>query len=80
MKARIQKWGNSLAVRILKSYAIEVGLDNKTDVELSLADGKLVMTPYARPKFRLKQLMAQITDENLHNEVDTGSAVGHEIW
>jgi antitoxin MazE len=80
MRARVQKWGNSLAVRIPKSYAVEAGLDNETDVELSLDDGKLVMTPYARPKFTLKQLMAQITDENLHNEVDTGSAVGHEIW
>jgi antitoxin MazE len=79
MRARVQKWGNSLAVRIPKSYAVDAGLDSETEVELSLEDGKLVLTPYAA-KFTLRQLMAQITDENLHNEVDTGTAVGREIW
>jgi len=80
MKTRVQKWGNSLALRIPKSFADEVGLRKETSVELSLADGKLVITPVTRPELTLKQLLAKVTEENLHREVDTGSAVGNETW
>ena len=80
MKTRIQKWGNSLALRIPKSFADEVGLQRETTIEMSLADGKLVITPVAKPKPTLKQLLAKVTMDNLHNEVDTGSASGNEMW
>ena len=80
MRTRVQKWGNSLALRIPKSFAIEVGLERETSVEVSLADGKLVITPVAKPKLNLKQLLAKVTKENLHHEVDTGPARGNETW
>ena len=80
MKTRVQKWGNSLALRIPKYFATEVGLERETSVEISLADGKLVITPVAKPKLTLKQLLAKVTKENLHHEVDTGSAAGNETW
>jgi len=80
MKTRVQKWGNSLALRIPKSFAAEVGLDSNSSVEMSLKDGKLVVVPSEKPKFTLRQLLAQVTDENLHHEVDTGSPVGGEVW
>ena len=80
MKTRVQKWGNSLALRIPKSFATEVGLQKETAVEVSLTDGKLVITPVSQPKPTLKQLLAKITKDNLHSEVDTGPAVGNEIW
>jgi antitoxin MazE len=80
MKTRVQKWGNSLALRIPKSFADEVGLRRETSVEVSLSDGKLIVTPTTRPKPSLKQLLARITEENLHHEIDTGSPVGIETW
>ena len=80
MKTRVQKWGNSLALRIPKAFANEVGLQRETSVEVSLADGKLVITPVAKPKATLKQLLAKVTEENLHHEVDTGSIAGNETW
>ncbi len=80
MKTRVQKWGNSLALRIPKSFANEVGLQRETSVEVSLSDGSLVITPVTNPKPSLKQLLARVTKENLHHEVDTGSAVGNETW
>ena len=80
MKTRVQKWGNSLALRIPKSFAEEVGLQRETSVEVSLADGKLVITPVAKPKMTLKQLLAKVTKDNLHHEIDTGSAAGNETW
>lgn len=80
MKTRIQKWGNSLAVRIPKSFAAEVGFQKETVVEMSLADGKLVVVPIASPKPTLRQLLDKVTKENLHREVDTGPATGNETW
>ncbi len=80
MKTRVQKWGNSLALRIPKSLADEVGLQKETPVEISLADGKLIITPVTRPKPSLRQLLAKVTKENLHHEVDTGPAAGNETW
>ncbi len=80
MKTKIQKWGNSLALRIPKSFAEEVNLQKETAVEVSLADGKLIITPVFKPKLTLKQLLANVTEDNLHDEIDTGAAVGHEAW
>ena len=80
MRTRVQKWGNSLALRIPKSFAAEVGLQKETSVELSLADGKLVITPVAEPNLTLKQLLAKVTKDNLHHEIDTGPAIGNETW
>jgi antitoxin MazE len=80
MITRVQKWGNSLALRIPKSFAAEVGLQTDSSVEVSLADGKLVIAPIAKSKLTLKQLLAQVTDENLHHEVETGPAQGNEAW
>jgi antitoxin MazE len=80
MRSRIQKWGNSLALRIPKSFATEVGLQRETSVEVSLADGKLVITPVAKPQPTLKQLLAKVTKENLHHEMDTGPTMGNETW
>jgi antitoxin MazE len=80
MKTRVQKWGNSLALRIPKSFAAEVGLDPDSAVEMSLRDGKLIVAPADKPRFTLKQLLAKVTQENLHEEVDTGPAAGGEVW
>jgi antitoxin MazE len=80
MKTHVRKWGNSLALRIPKSFASEVGLENESPVEVSLADGKLVIAPVAKPEQTLKQLLAKITPENIHHEVETGPATGNEAW
>lgn len=80
METRVQKWGNSLALRIPKPLASELGLKNNSPVELSLVEGKLLISPSAQQGLTLKSLLAQVTEENLHREVDTGPAVGGETW
>jgi antitoxin MazE len=80
MKTRVQKWGNSLALRIPKSFAAELGLQNDSTVEISFSDGKLVVALVTPSKPTLKQLLARVTDENLHGEVNTGQPAGNEIW
>ncbi len=80
MKTRVQKWGNSLALRIPKSFASEVGLQSESPVEVTMADGKLVIAPVTKHELTLKQLLAKVTPENIHHEVETGPATGNEIW
>jgi antitoxin MazE len=80
MKTRVQKWGNSLALRIPKSFATEAGLRADAAVELSLIGGTLVVQPITPQPLTLEQLLRGITDENLPCEWDTGPAVGKEVW
>ncbi len=80
MRTRIQKWGNSLALRIPKSFAAEAGLAQDVSVELSLVEGKLVVTSVVKPAWTLEGLLAQVTKNNLHQEVDTGPRMGKEVW
>lgn len=80
MQTRVQKWGNSLAIRIPKSFAAEAGLHADAAVELSLVDGRLVVERTAPPSLTLEELLNGISDENLPGEWNTGPAVGKEVW
>ena len=80
MKVQIQKWGNSLALRIPKSFAIESKIEQGSTVEVSLESGKIIVLPITEPEFLLADLLAQVTAENLHNEIETGNSVGQETW
>jgi antitoxin MazE len=80
LKARIQRWGNSLAIRIPQSVAAELGLASDAPVELTLVEGKLVVAPTSVPEYSLDDLLAGITDENIHEEIGSGPPVGKEIW
>jgi antitoxin MazE len=78
MRAKVQKWGNSLAVRIPKAVAQEVGLHPDSDVEMSIQRGDLVLAP-TRREYTLEELVRRITPENRHEETDFGPPVGREI-
>ena len=79
MKTHVQRWGNSLALRIPKLLADEAGLTDNSAVELSLRDHVIVIAPLVAP-VNLDALLAQVTEDNLHREVDTGAAMGNEAW
>ena len=78
METRVQKWGNSLALRIPKPFASQIGLEPNSPVELSLRGTELIIAPVKTPNLKLDDLLAQVTEQNLHSEVDTGPAVGGE--
>lgn len=80
MKTRIQKWGNSLALRIPKSFAAEIPLEQGTLVEVSLHNGHLLITPVSQSAITLAELLKHVTPQNLHRAVDTGPAIGGEVW
>jgi len=80
MKSNIQKWGNSLAIRIPKSFAEEIHLVQGSRIDIALNKDKLQITPIKEKQYTLEQLLCEITEDNLHKEIDTGSPIGKEVW
>ena len=80
MRTKIQKWGNSLALRIPKAFADEISIEQNASVEISVIEGKIVIAPIEEEEFTLDELLAGVTPENMHGEIDTGEAVGNEVW
>ncbi|MEI6609365.1 MAG: AbrB/MazE/SpoVT family DNA-binding domain-containing protein [Deltaproteobacteria bacterium] len=79
MEVTIQKWGNSLAIRIPGSYAKDINLKQGTSVDLRKKTDKIEIVPM-KTKLNLRGLLSKITDENIHEEELTGGGVGKEIW
>lgn len=80
MQTKVQKWGNSLGLRIPKSFAQEAGVEAGSEVDLSVEDGDLIVRPRRGPRYRLKDLLRGVTAKNVHDEIETGSPVGKEVW
>jgi antitoxin MazE len=79
MKATIQKWGNSLAVRIPKSITKDSGVSEGSNIEISIENGNIILSPREK-EYSLKVLLNNITLENIHSEISTGDQTGGEIW
>lgn len=79
MQTKVQKWGNSLALRIPKSFALNMNIKQNELVDLSIGDGKLIITPITEKEYSLKELLAGVSEDNLHGEFDTGTPVGKEL-
>ncbi|MHB8708773.1 MAG: AbrB/MazE/SpoVT family DNA-binding domain-containing protein [Desulfuromonadales bacterium] len=79
MLAKVQKWGNSLAVRLPKALADEVAVQLDTPVEISVRDHEIIVRPIVG-KYRLDELLSQIKVDNLHGETLVEGPVGREIW
>jgi antitoxin MazE len=80
MNQHVKKWGNSLAVRIPASLSAALGLNEDDAVEMREEDGRLVIEKKTRSHPTLEELLAKVTPENIHPEMDWGPPVGREFW
>jgi antitoxin MazE len=80
MVTKLQKWGNSIAVRIPRGLARDLGVQEGTAVDLKVENGKLLVAPVARAAYSLDELLAGITAANRHGQWDTGDPLGAEAW
>ncbi len=80
MNATIRKWGNSLALRIPKSVARDTQLGSGSVVNLTVREGKVILEPVRKAKYTLDELLKGVSKKNIHPSVDTGPAVGREVW
>lgn len=80
MQTKIQKWGNSLGLRIPRTFAAEAQVGEGSSVELSVEGGSLLIRPHRARKYTLAQLLKKVTRQNLHAEMRSGAPVGRETW
>lgn len=79
MNATLQKWGNSLALRIPSALAKDIDLQQGSEVDISLVEGKLVVNPKSR-RLDLSQMLKEVSKKNIHAEYDWGKPMGQEAW
>ena len=80
MRTQIKKWGNSLALRIPKSFVLDANLKLNELVDLSIDNEKIIITPVVEKEYSLDKLLEGVSESNLHGEFNTGVPVGKEIW
>lgn len=80
MQTKVQKWGNSLALRIPKVLALDAHIKEGSLVDIAVSNGEIVAKATRKTTFDLKTLVARITPETIHGEVETGGPVGRESW
>ena len=77
MQTFVQKWGNSLGIRIPSSYVKEFKLKNGSSVDIVEEEGKIVIVP---KRITLDELLEGVTEDNRHDPIETGRSVGKEEW
>ena len=80
MNATVQKWGNSLALRIPKSLAKDADIHQGSVVELEVVEGEMVVKPQKARKLSLARMLRDVTKKNLHSEHEWGNVTGKETW
>jgi len=78
-RTQLVSWGNSQATRVPKAMLDELNVREGDEVEIMVENGRLTVQP-VNPKLTLESLVAAITPENLHKEIDWGKPVGKEVW
>ena len=80
METKIKKWGNSLGLRIPRSFAAEAQVEEGTAVDLSVENGRLLIRRLRHRRYSLNGLLRKVSRRNLHGEVRTHKPVGREVW
>jgi antitoxin MazE len=78
MEAVIKKWGNSLGVRIPNHLVRELALKDGSLVDICDKGKTIIIKPLQ--KNNLSAMLKNVTDQNIHKEIDFNSPVGKEIW
>jgi antitoxin MazE len=79
MQVIVKKWGNSAAIRIPSSVLAATGLKIDQPVDVREEAGCVIIEPVTTKEYDLAVLLAGITPENIHKEVDFGASVGQEL-
>ena len=79
MGTKVARWGNSLALRLPRDVAARANLAEGQEVDIEV-EGEVVTIRRRSPRYGLEELLAGVTDENLHDETDWGRPEGKEVW
>jgi antitoxin MazE len=79
MRSEVKKWGNSAVVRIPKALLEECHLSVESPIDIRVENGQIVVAPLQTHEYSLDDLLAGITPDNLHGEVDFGAPEGNKF-
>jgi len=68
MKTTVQKWGNSLAIRIPKNITKDTSLSEGSNLNILVENGNIILSPSAK-EYSLSEILKHVTNENIHSEV-----------
>lgn len=71
MTTLVRKWGNSLAIRIPSHIAEMFSLEQGSEIEIRIENNEIKLVPMSK-KPTLEELLARVTPENRHHEIDFG--------
>lgn len=77
MRTNLTKWGNSMAVRVPRTYIDQLGIGQEGEVEITLEKDRIILK---KPQYKLSELLKRVKTKNIHPETDTGDSKGNEIW
>ena len=79
MTTKIQKWGNSLGVRLPKALFESGQFAEGTEVTINQKDSEIILKVAKKKLPTLKEVMKGMTRENFEPMLDWGPDVGKEI-
>jgi antitoxin MazE len=80
MISKLIKIGNSLCVRLPAVFTKELKLSDNSPIEIKNDKEQIIITPIELKNYDSKELFSKISEENLHSEIQTGKAIGREVW
>ena len=80
MESKVKKWGNSLGIRIPKSFTDQVGITNGSSIDITIEGDKITIAPILRKDESINELLSLVTEDNVPYEIKTDGPVGNEIW
>ncbi|HWI84870.1 MAG TPA: AbrB/MazE/SpoVT family DNA-binding domain-containing protein [Sphingomonas sp.] len=80
MRTNVKQWGNSASIRIPSSIMAAAALRIDQEVDIREEDGRVIIQPIAAASYQLDALLAGMTPDTFHDEVDFGRPVGGEAW
>ncbi len=80
MEVKVSKWGNSLAVRIPSGIARSAKLKEGSGLEIAGTGGCIILKPLKKTVYDLNELLSRVTEENIHQEIESGGPIGREEW
>ena len=75
----VKKWGNSPSVRLPVAIMQAAALSVDDTVDIQVEDGRIVIVPVRAKEYSLDSLLAGVTADNVHDEIDFGAPVGREV-
>jgi antitoxin MazE len=78
---KIQKWGSGLGINIPTVIANGLSLKEGLHVRVKENGSRIIIEPSkANISYSLTDMLNEITEDNIHNSVETGTPIGNEIW